>query len=356
MRVAVVADETARHVETDATLRLRDVTDRLAARGHEVVVVCSQWWEGDADSFDADGVEYHAYVDDAPGTFFETHVRLPQRIRAVDPDVIHAVESRPGLAAGAAIASRLSRVPLLLEWYDPAEDTGWGDLAEQVAVRAPDLVVTPSRLVRTRVRELGRDAAGIDVIPTGIDLDRIESLDADPVADIVYSRRLDRDANLESLLLALAELRDLAWDAVVIGDGPDRARYEEHAADLRLSDRVTFVGEQAVDRRLQIYKGARAYVQTARRAPFALELLRAIACGCVGIAEYHEASSAHELVEQYDRGMRTTTEDEMVASIRRAAEYEPLEFDPRLDEYDANTVLERYLDHYRRLQQEYGLL
>lgn len=356
MRVAVVADETARHVETDATLRLKDITDRLASRGHEVSVICSQWWEGREPTFGADGVEYHAYVEDPPGTFYQTHVRLPRRIRAVDPDVIHAVESHPGVAIGAAIASRITRAPLLLEWYDPEDNSEWGEYAERLAVLVPDLVVTPSRLVRTSVRELGRDPAGIDVIPTGIDMEHIESLDADPVADIVYSRRLDGDANLESLLLALAELRDLAWDAVVIGDGPQRAYYEQHAADLRITERVEFLGEQSIDRRLEIYKGASAYVQTARRAPFAHELLRAIACGCVGIAEYHSASSAHELVEQYDRGMRTTTEDELVESIRRAADFEHLEFDPRLGEYDVRAVLERYLDHYRELRAAVGLI
>jgi len=47
--------------------------------------------------------------------------------------------------------------------------------------------------------------------------------------DVIYARRLDEGANLESLLLGLAELRGRDWQANVIGDGPERETYERLA-------------------------------------------------------------------------------------------------------------------------------
>jgi glycosyltransferase involved in cell wall biosynthesis len=86
--------------------------------------------------------------------------------------------------------------------------------------------------VKTRVRELGASADDDRVIPNSIDMDAIRDTQVVEGAEIDYSRRLDEDANPESLLLALAELRVKGWHAVVVGDGPERHWYKRQAADL----------------------------------------------------------------------------------------------------------------------------
>ncbi len=78
--------------------------------------------------------------------------------------------------------------------------------------------------MKTRVREHGCERSGRARDSEQHRHGRIRDAQVVEGADIVYSRRLDEDANLESLLLALAELRDKGWHAVVIGDGPDRDR------------------------------------------------------------------------------------------------------------------------------------
>jgi glycosyltransferase involved in cell wall biosynthesis len=79
------------------------------------------------------------------------------------------------------------------------------------------------------------------------------------------------------MLLGLAELRGKDWSATVIGDGPERAAYEEQAADLRIDDRIDFVGACDRNERIAYYRGAHVFVQTAFRAQFATELLWALA-------------------------------------------------------------------------------
>ena len=202
---------------------------------------------------------------------------------------------------------------------------------------------------RTRLREAGATAADVSVVPDPVDLDLIE---ATPPAtahedDIVFAGRLDPDGNLESLLLALAELRAFDWSATVVGDGPLRSEHRRQARELRIDDRVRFVGDLDRRERVGVYRAARAFVQTARRRVFAEELLWALASGCVGVVEYHADSGAHELVERRDRGLRTTDETELVDALRSLSEYERRDRDADFDEYDRAAVAARLEECYR---------
>jgi hypothetical protein len=69
----------------------------------------------------------------------------------------------------------------------------------------------------------------------------------------------------------------------------------------------------------------------------------------VGIVEYHRASSAHELVEHRDRGIRTTSENELSDAIRSAGDLPRMAVDETFAEFDGERVLEQYLDCYRRI-------
>lgn len=356
MRVAFVAEVTAQHEDTGRTRRLRRIAELLANRGHEITVFCAQWWDGDHETFERDDVEYHAVTrdspDHAPSRRFA--LSLPGALRRAKPDVIHAA-AVPKHVLAAKTASKLVRAPLVVDWYEsPSETGGASSKSLRMAAGAPDEVITPSETVRTRVRELGADGDDVRVIPNSIDMDAIREAQVVEGANIVYSRRLDEDANVESLFLALAELRDKGWHAVIIGDGPEREGYERQASDLRIDDRVEFTGAQPVEKRIPVFRGAHVYVQTARREAFPTDLLRALACGCVGVVEYHVESSAHELVEQEERTFRTTSEQELTEALRSAAELLRMTENEEFERYDDDPVLEQYLDCYRDVQDSYG--
>ena len=349
MRVAVVTAGPRERVVPEAADRLDWLADALDARGHDVTELGPGWWPERLPPAERDGVPYRSLTTESDPLSRRLAARVPPALRELRPDVIHASHADPLTVSSSAAAATALRVPLVVDWYDLDPEPGWRERLRRLAVRAPDLAVAPSRLVQTGLRELGRRADGVRVIPTPIDLAAIEAVEPEPVADLVYSRRLDGAANLENLLLSLAELRELDWDAVVIGDGPARAEYESQAADLRIADRVHFLGEQPLERRVAIFRGAHAYVHTAHRAPFALDLLWALASGCVGIAEYHAESAAHELIEHRDRGLRVTDEEELVDAIRAAAELERLTIDDSFAGFDVDSVLDRYLRAYREL-------
>ncbi|GAB3019828.1 glycosyltransferase [Natronobiforma cellulositropha] len=353
MRLAFVSFETIYHRDAEANARLATVIDLLRERGHEVHVLCAAFWDGDHATFERDGVTYHGLVGDLESARSFLW-RVPTALRRIGPDTVHASAHPPAQVAAASAGAALARVPLLVEWYgDEGIDEGrWSRLA----ARRPDRIVTPSRLVRTWTRELGAEGERVDVIPCPVDWSVIDGTEPAEGAEIVYARHLDEGANLESLMLALAELRGRDWAATVIGDGPEREHYEDLARDLRIDERVSFAGDLEREARVAAYKNAHVFVQTATHCVFPTELAWALACGCIGIVEYHANSSAHELVEGRERGFRTTTERELVETIVDAGDLEHRERDDAFEPFGRRPTLERYLQHYRDLQLEYGLL
>jgi glycosyltransferase involved in cell wall biosynthesis len=358
MRVALATMTTAHDRESWHARRARETAERLAAAGHEVIVCCSQWWDGDHPSFDYDGVTYRRVTaDHAPRRFVS---KLPFVLNSVRPDVVQ-VASRPALAVPVARATgRLRRTPVVAEWWshptvdadgDPVPESTW---AQRWAARSPTAVLVPSRTVETEVRERGADAADVEIIPDSIDMAAIRDAPVDPRADLVYARDLDEHANVEEFLLALAELRGKEWRAAIIGDGPARPDAEAMARDLRIDDRIEFLGALGPAEQLPILKGAHVFAQTATWQPFATELLRALACGCVGVVEYQSASAAHELVEGTARGALVTSPRELAAEIVDVADRERLTVNEDYAPYDHHAVLNRYVDWYERLIDEYG--
>jgi glycosyltransferase involved in cell wall biosynthesis len=352
VRIAFVTMTTAHHAEDWYASRVRTVAERLAARGHDVVCCCAQWWGGDHPTFEFEGVTYRRVTTDpAPRAFV---AKLPLAVNAVAPDVVHVATHPPLAVPAARAAARLRRTPVVAEWWDRPDRTDGGAWRRRWAVRSPNAVVVPSRTVETAVREHGADPDAVEVIPDGVDMAAIRDAPVDTRADLVYARPLDAHANVEEFLLALAELRDRDWRAAVIGDGPGRPDAERTASDLRIDDRVEFLGDLPPADQVPILKGAHVFAQTATWEPFATGLLRGLACGCVGIVEYQSASAAHELVEGDPRGSLVTSPQELADEIVAAADLERRSVNEAYAGYDHDTVLSQYVDCYERVVDEYG--
>jgi len=348
MRVAVVAMETSHHRDTEGRRHLDRLAGTLAEAGHEVSVFCSQWWGGSSSQFAPDDVTYRSVTVEPAETSFCT--RLPALLAKHRPDVIVAYPTPSSVLRAANAGAKLARAPLVVEWF--------GDHERAVSDRAmgsANQFVTPSELVQTRLWEAGADADLTTVIPESIDMNLVRAVDPAEAVDVVYAHPLDENANIESLFLGLAELRQKGWSATIIGDGPEREAYEREAVDLRINDRVTFVGTCNRERRLAIYKGAQVFVQTAWREHFATELLWALACGCIAVVEYQAESSAHELVEHRARDFRVSAPQGIADAIVESAELEHRIVDESLAEYDHATVVKRHETLYERLVDERGL-
>jgi glycosyltransferase involved in cell wall biosynthesis len=351
MRVAFVSMQTGARRETPATRRMRRTARGLADRDHDVTVLCAGWWDGPSDEFQHEGVTYRSVIDEPAPRKFAT--RLPFALRDLKPELVQTVDSPPGHVRAANAAATVLRVPVVVDWWNDAD--GDPERGYRRAAGAADRVIAPSETVKTRVREHGASEDEVVVIPESIDVDLVREAPVDSRADVVYARELDEDCNVEGFLLALAELRDRDWRATVVGDGPRRGAAEETARDLRIDDRVEFLGDLPPEERVPILKGARVFVQTAFREAFATDLLWALACGCLGVVEYQTESSAHELVEGRDCGRLATDPQVVAEEIAAAGSVPHRTTNDEFAGFDHDAVLDGYLDCYREAVDAHGL-
>ena len=356
MRIALVSLYTLHTRDTFVTRRLARLAGLLAERDHDVHVLCGRWWDGSHPTFEQDGITYRAVDGDFSSRLFVS--KLPFALRRTDPDVVHVPNSPVGHARSAKAACRLLRTPLVVDWW--ADQLGESDSDYRKLVNSANAVVVPSETVKTVVRAHGGTDDDIYEIPPSIDFSLVEETEPDDRVDYVYSRRLDEDANVETFLLALAELRTREWRAAVIGEGPALEDAKRTARDLRIRDQVAFVGTLPEAERAAVFKGAQVFAQTASHEPFATELLWALACGCVGIAEYHVDSAAHELIERKSRlpdtrGRMVSTPQELAEEIIVAESMAHQTINPNYDVYDHEPIVDQYLDCYDTVVDDYGL-
>ncbi len=119
-------------------------------------------------------------------------------------------------------------------------------LVERARYRGSDrFVVLSQAFADVLVARYGADRDAIAVIPPGVDLTRFAVADApDGPPRVLCVRRLERRMGIDVLLRAwpavLARHPDARLD--VVGDGTQRDRLRQRAAELGITDTVTFVG------------------------------------------------------------------------------------------------------------------
>ena len=110
--------------------------------------------------------------------------------------------------------------------------------ARTAALRRARRVIVPSRYLAQFALGWGLDPERVVVVPNPAPALAVE--EANERRGLVFAGRLTRQKALHTALDALALVPEA--ELLVLGDGPDRERLEQHAAELGLNGRVRFVG------------------------------------------------------------------------------------------------------------------
>ena len=233
---------------------------------------------------------------------------VPAPVRAPDAraarvartaDVVYASATY----AAAAAASLLSRRPLVVKLVsDPAYERArrwrlFGGTLEQFQAGGSPLVRRSSG--RERCAAPGATCDRSQPLSRGVG-DRLgsrprtgrrrpepgarrsRSTSAPERRGLVFAGRLTRQKALDTALDAIARVPEA--NLLVIGDGPDRARLERHAAELGLNGRVRFVGSVPRAEVLQAFAAAEALVISSDWENFPHAAVEALALGTPLIA------------------------------------------------------------------------
>jgi glycosyltransferase involved in cell wall biosynthesis len=134
--------------------------------------------------------------------------------------------------------------------YRGLQDLAVWHAREGSVLRAADAVVAVSPAIRAHAIRCGVAPDHAVVVHNGVDLERFESLNGEPVrqryqlgnARIVgFAGSLKAWHGVDILLRAAVRL-DTDVRVLIVGDGPERGKLEGLAGELRIADRVVFAG------------------------------------------------------------------------------------------------------------------
>lgn len=299
-------------------LRLCKLVTRLRDEGVIAPIVGCLATRGPLnDALEAEGVEtFHC---DARGGWDPTClVRFADIVRRVDPDLIHASLFHANLAA--RLCGRIDRSrPVITSTVTIEVERRWHRWGEALTCGLSSLHVANSPAVaRHLIDDLGFPSRRVEVIPNGIDIDAIDA--APPISRasfgirndtplIVWAGRMDPVKNLDTLVDAILLVRrERDVQAVLVGDGPERARIQTIVEALGLSKSIYFVGWS--DNVAGWLKSADLLVFPSRTEGCPNVVLEAMAAGCPIVAS---RIPAHEAIELHDGAVRLCSWDDPAA-------------------------------------------
>lgn len=230
----------------------------MAARGHRVGIVTSRS-QPDLEPYEVmEGVEVWRTWLPARNTVgwalhaFGSTPRLGAVARAAD--VLHAQDIASVLPCMVARRAKrgAARVPLVTTYHTShfllrAESPFWAPVFRRF-IEAADHNLAASAEIAA-VGEKLAPGRRVEPLTNGVDTERFRPVPpALPAPEgtrrrIVVPRRLFEKNGVEYLIRALPLLAEsVDVEAVLVGDGPERARLEALARDLGVSDRARFVG------------------------------------------------------------------------------------------------------------------
>jgi glycosyltransferase involved in cell wall biosynthesis len=277
-----------------AEIHLFEIFARLAARGHQVHLICSGW-PGAAPRATVQGIEVERYG--GRHTFALVGRRAVRRALAAErPDiVVEDINKLPLFLSGLTDRPFCVIVPHLFgstafqEASWPTAATVW--LAERgiptAYRRAGFHAISESTRDDLVARGVARER--ITVIHPGVDATRYKpspGLDRTANPSFLYVGRLRRYKGVQFAIEALALARQRRPDLTltIAGSGADRPRLEAMARRLGLVEAVKFLGFVSEEEKLRLLRTSWANLFPSPKEGWGITVVEAAACGTPSIA------------------------------------------------------------------------
>lgn len=267
------------------------------------------------------------------------------------------------MALSAATICRRPRVltrhyAMHVHWYGTPSDR----VLHKVGHSLADRVIAISHAVRDAAIRDGVAPELIDVIPNGVDAERIHLAGVQPEARITNRLRvvtvgsLHRRKDHATLLRAIADVcrGGVNAEVILVGEGPERQHLRELASDLGILDRVSFRGH--VPDPYPILASCDVYAQSSVEEGFGIAVLEAMALGRAVVAT--TAGGLSEIIVDRMTGLlvESGSPERFGAALRQLAEdtslRERLGIAARtdvVDRYSAAAMASSHESTYRRL-------
>ncbi len=278
-----------------AEIHLHEIFGRLAARGHEVTLLCSGW----------DGAPSETRLDGIRVLRAGTRYTFALHARAAFQDRLDAGRDFD------VIVEDINKCPLFCKQWSSLPVVAlvphlFGATAfRQELAPVAAVVWTAEKLMPAAYSEIPvlviSESTADDLVKRGFRRGRISvsypGIDhrfffPDPGAErfheptIIYAGRLQRYKSVDIVLRALAQLRDRGTPVRfrIAGQGEDRQRLESLADSLALGDLVTFAGYVTEEEKRELMRRAWAHVYPSPKEGWGISNIEAAACGTPSLA------------------------------------------------------------------------
>jgi glycosyltransferase involved in cell wall biosynthesis len=290
-----------------AEIHLHEIFGRLAARGHEVTLLCGGW-PGAAPTATLDGIHVirvgtrHTFPFLARRYFREHLARAGFDLLVEDVNKIPLGTPRWGGPRPVALVPHLFGSTAFQELAPPLAAAVW--LAERPLGRVyrhvPFQAISTSTAADLAGRGIPR--ASVEVIYPGIDTlhytPRLELRAPAPL--FAYLGRLKRYKGVHQVIRAFAAMGHPTATLEIAGAGDYRPALERLAASLDLGDRVRFLGRVSEPEKLSLLRRAWALVFASPKEGWGITNLGAAACGTPVVAS--NSPGIRESVRDGDTG------------------------------------------------------
>jgi glycosyltransferase involved in cell wall biosynthesis len=290
-----------------AEIHLHEIFGRLAARGHEVTLLCGGW-SGAEPHTRLDGIDVirvgtrHTFPFLARRYFREYLANAGFDLLIEDVNKIPLGTPRWGGPRAVALVPHLFGGTAFQELSPPLAAAVW--LAERPLGRVYRNVPFEAISVSTAadLADRGIPRASVEVIYPGIDTlhytPRLELRAAAPT--FAYLGRLKRYKGVHHVIRAFAAMGHSTATLEIAGAGDYRAALERLAASLDLGDRVRFLGRVSEQEKLSLLRRAWALVFASPKEGWGITNLEAAACGTPVVAS--NSPGIRESVRDGDTG------------------------------------------------------
>jgi len=307
---------------------IRVLAEAQAAAGHDVTaLICSPTSRSRAETLA--GVHIIRAGRLATVASMPVSVAQPAALARMRPDIVHVQSPYPlGEAANWLIGR--AKATVISYQSDVVRQAGWlrlyGPVLRRVLRAADRIIVSNGRYLETSPW-LAPVRGKCAVVPLSVDHHRFrpppERFGGPP--SLLFVGRLRYYKGLDTLIRALADLPEVAL--TIVGTGPMMDAWQSLAAELRLSERVRFLGDVSDADLPAEYHRAHCFVlpANARSEAFGRVLLEAMASGLPCITT-ELGTGTSWVVQHGDTGIVVRPRDEraLAEAVRRVL-FDPVE-------------------------------
>ncbi len=362
----------------------------LEKQGHEVYVVTANI---ESFKYEYDEKERVLKIPGLPTGIYDSRltsiypVRAVKKIKSWKLDVIHS-QTEFAVGTFARIIAKQYNIPLVHTYHTMYEDyihyvtkgyfkKSTKKLLEYFTKFYCDTTATELIVPTTKTYKLFTEKykfeKNIHIIPTGIEVDRFfeENISKEEVQNlrkrldlskkdfvILFVGRLAEEKNVEFLINSQKNLNKEYKNIklIIVGDGPDKEKYEKLSNSLGLSNNIIFTGKAAWGDMPYYYHVSDVFATASKTETQGLTIIEAMASQVVPVCMRDEAFQS--MVTEELNGLFFVTNEEYEAEIKRLylnpKELKRFDKQARIqaEHYSSKNYADRVLEVYQRAIKE----